>query len=680
MDIGEEEDEAMDIDDAQPDDIHFVPEIFQYLHQLEIERGPLPDYLENVQNDVTVDMRAVLADWLVLAADESEFHPDTLHRTVSIIDRFLSGVSINGQSLQLLGVSSMFIASKYEEKTNHRVGYFCDLADTSYTAQEVLLMEYDVLTSLNYEMFNPTITTFLRRFIRIAKEDFAGPSLRLDFMACYLAELSLLEYDCLKFLPSLVAAAVVFLSRFTLERRLPPWNAALQHYSGYRPADLKDCVRIMHDWQIRRRGGRLLFPRGKYGQHETIFSVSKLSGGEGEEFNIKLNRESYQNIVKRPKISSSIDDGLWYDDEGIHRQNNEGKNGTGSSGGSCGGGMTVTVKASMAMEIHNWCILYLLVLIMTSFFFFVLIKNSFFQRDEKKKNLPPSPPSLPILGHLHIVYPPTHRALHKLATQYGPIVFLRLGNRPTLVISSASLAQECFTNKNNNNDTAFADKPKTLGSIYLSYNNTTIGSLPYGDLWRNLRRVTAIQVFSSLSLNRFSAVRTEEIRFIAKKLYLTSTINATDQLTHCKISLKSVSLELVFNVMMKMVAGKKWTGPTAMFTEQFGTSLCEYIPILRWIGFEGYEKKLKDAHKKHDEFLQHLIGETRRMSGTCSASEEQTKTITQMLLSLQQAEPEHYTDRIIKATLLMPSPPVPAIVCGGSWRTFPADSVISKKS
>ncbi|KAL3514406.1 hypothetical protein ACH5RR_027123 [Cinchona calisaya] len=289
---------------------------------------------------------------------------------------------------------------------------------------------------------------------------------------------------------------------------------------------------------------------------------------------------------------------------------------------------------------------------MTSFFF-VLIKNSFFQHDEKKKNLPPSPPSLPILGHLHIVYPPTHPALHKLATQYGPIVFLRLGNRPTLVISSASLAQECFTNKNNNNDVAFADKPKTLGSIYLSYNNTTIGSLPYGDLWRNLRRVTAVQVFSSLSLNRFSAVRTEEIRFIAKKLYLTSTINATDQLTHCKISLKSVSLELVFNVMMKMVAGKKWTGPTAMFTEQFGTSVCEYIPIMRWIGFEGYEKKLKDAHKKHDEFFQHLIGETRRMSGTCSASEEQTKTITQMLLSLQQAEPERYTDHIIKATLLV---------------------------
>ncbi|KAL3514404.1 hypothetical protein ACH5RR_027121 [Cinchona calisaya] len=100
-----------------------------------MERGPLPDYFENVQNDLTGNMRAVLVNKLVLVAEESEFRPDTLQRTVSFIHSFLSG----------------------------------------------------------------------------------NPSLRLDFLAYYLAELSLLEYGCLKFLPSLVAAAVVFLSRFTLE-------------------------------------------------------------------------------------------------------------------------------------------------------------------------------------------------------------------------------------------------------------------------------------------------------------------------------------------------------------------------------------------------------------------------------------------------------------------------------
>lgn len=291
----------------------------------------------------------------------------------------------------------------------------------------------------------------------------------------------------------------------------------------------------------------------------------------------------------------------------------------------------------MEMDIH-WCTS--LILIITSL---ILIQKVFFQH-KKKIKLPPSPLARPIIGHLHILYPPNHHALHQLCTKYGPIIFLRLGNRPTVVISSASLAEECFTK---NNDVSFADRPKTLATKYLSYNNTTIGSCSYGDLWRNLRRVTTIQIFSSISLNHFSSIRMEEVRFIVKKMYLNSTTGTTS-----KISLKSLSLELVFNVMMKMVAGKQWTESTDLFTKQLGTSICEYIPIIRWIGFGGFEKKLKDAHKKHDKFFQDLINETRRKESSLGSA-KQTKTIIQSLLSLQEAEPEYYTEDIIKATLLV---------------------------
>lgn len=79
--------------------------------QMEPKRRPLPDYLEKVQNDVTANMRGILVDWLVDVAEEYKLLPDTLYLSISYIDRFLSMNALNRQKLQLLGVSSMLIAS-----------------------------------------------------------------------------------------------------------------------------------------------------------------------------------------------------------------------------------------------------------------------------------------------------------------------------------------------------------------------------------------------------------------------------------------------------------------------------------------------------------------------------------------------------------------------------------------
>ena len=78
---------------------------------MEVNRRPLPDYLDKVQKDVTANMRGILVDWLVEVAEEYKLLSDTLYLTVSYIDRFLSKNAISRQRLQLLGVSSMLIAS-----------------------------------------------------------------------------------------------------------------------------------------------------------------------------------------------------------------------------------------------------------------------------------------------------------------------------------------------------------------------------------------------------------------------------------------------------------------------------------------------------------------------------------------------------------------------------------------
>ncbi|KAJ3674325.1 hypothetical protein LUZ60_004941 [Juncus effusus] len=248
----------------------YASDIYQYLRSMEVEphRRPNEKYLETIQVDVSATMRGILVDWLVEVAEEYKLVSDTLYLTISYIDRFLSHNSINRQKLQLLGVSSMLIASKYEEITPPHVEDFCYITDNTYTKQELVKMESDVLKFLKFEMGNPTIKTFLRRFTRAGQEDQKYSNLKLEFLGCYLAELSLVDYNCIKFLPSIVAASSIFLARFTLDPKSYPWNKKLESSSGYKASELKDCVNAIHELQLYKRASNLSAIREKYKQHK----------------------------------------------------------------------------------------------------------------------------------------------------------------------------------------------------------------------------------------------------------------------------------------------------------------------------------------------------------------------------------------------------------------------------
>ncbi|XP_047312414.1 cyclin-A3-2-like [Impatiens glandulifera] len=256
-------------DDSQMCD-GYVTDIYDYLHNMEKEakRRPLQNYIDKVQKDVTENMRGVLVDWLVEVAEEYKLQSDTLYLSITYIDRFLSINPLNKQRLQLLGVSSMSIASKFEEINPPTVDDFCNITDNTYRKEDVVKMEADILNSLKFEVSSPTINTFLRRFSRISEQDRKYPDLEFELLSCYLAELSLLDYGCVKFLPSMIASSVVFLSRFMFHPDKHPWNANLEEFSGYKPTDLKECVVLIQDLQLGKRGGSLVAVRQKYKQHK----------------------------------------------------------------------------------------------------------------------------------------------------------------------------------------------------------------------------------------------------------------------------------------------------------------------------------------------------------------------------------------------------------------------------
>ncbi|CAH9103641.1 unnamed protein product [Cuscuta epithymum] len=255
QDAGSNDDENCTPDNTQKSS--YAPLIYLHLHSMEVEekRRPLANYMEKVQNDISPSMRFVLVDWLVEVADEYRLMSDTLHLTVSYIDRFLSFRTLNRTKLQLLGVSCMLVASKYEEIQPPHAEDFVYITDNTFTKDEVVLMERDLLKFLDFETANPTAKTFLRIFTKPAQDNTKFSTLEFEFLCCFLAELSLLDYRCLQYVPSLIAASVVFLARLTIQPTLHPWSFALQQYTGYRASKLKDCVLALHEMQLSKRVG-----------------------------------------------------------------------------------------------------------------------------------------------------------------------------------------------------------------------------------------------------------------------------------------------------------------------------------------------------------------------------------------------------------------------------------------
>ncbi|KAL2339748.1 hypothetical protein Fmac_007688 [Flemingia macrophylla] len=270
-----EANEVVDIDYSIKDPqfcASIAPEIFEYLRESEKNKRPSVDFMEKKQKDINAGMRAILIDWLVEVAEEYKLLPDTLYLTVNCIDRYLSGNAMNRQRLQLLGVACMLIAAKYEEICAPTVEEFCYVTDNTYSKEQVLGMESDVLNFLKFGVTAPTARCFLRRFVVVAQRTCKVPLLQLEYFADYLAELSLLEYGMLKYTPSLIAASATFLAKYILLPSEKPWNSTLKHYTCYQASELRECVKGLH-W-LCCDGYDLPAIREKYSQHkDTMIDV-----------------------------------------------------------------------------------------------------------------------------------------------------------------------------------------------------------------------------------------------------------------------------------------------------------------------------------------------------------------------------------------------------------------------
>ncbi|TQE10723.1 hypothetical protein C1H46_003626 [Malus baccata] len=303
-------------------------------------------------------------------------------------------------------------------------------------------------------------------------------------------------------------------------------------------------------------------------------------------------------------------------------------------------------------ETYFWYSLALLII------FPVILKLSITKITQKRnKNLPPSPPSLPIIGHLHLLKQPVHRTLQSLSSKFGKTILLRWGSRKVLLVSSPLIAEECLTK----HDIIFANRPRLLAGKHFNYDFTTVSVAPYGDLWRNLRRIMTLEMFSSSRLVMFSSVRQGEVRLLLNQIMKSRSV---------PIDLKSKFTELSFNAMTMMVLGKRYYGENVLDAEEAkniqkvmrdgvdlsgATNLGDFLPFLQWMDITGIEKKMLRIMAKLDSFLQGLVDERRAIlsSDFASNGEEVGKLMIDNLLKLQETDSQVYTDEIIKGIILV---------------------------
>ncbi|CAN6211492.1 unnamed protein product [Urochloa humidicola] len=274
-------------------------------------------------------------------------------------------------------------------------------------------------------------------------------------------------------------------------------------------------------------------------------------------------------------------------------------------------------------------------------------------KNRRRGKLPPSPPSLPLIGHLHLIGRLAHRSLHDLQLRYGGgggLLFLQLGRRPTLVVSTAAAAADLFRN----HDLAFASRPRSVAGERLMYGCSNVSFAPYGESWRRGKKVAVVHLFSPRRVEAFAPVRAAEAAALVARARRAAVAGEA-------LELRELLYGYANAVVTRAAAGaagataekmKQLMGNSAALVAGFQPE--DVLPdaparFVRWA--TGLDKKLDDMAQAWDEFLSEIVAAHMEKRGDGAA--EDGEDFLDVLLRLREEGVDglELTDDRIKATV-----------------------------
>ncbi|XP_044512098.1 cytochrome P450 83B1-like [Mangifera indica] len=251
-----------------------------------------------------------------------------------------------------------------------------------------------------------------------------------------------------------------------------------------------------------------------------------------------------------------------------------------------------------------------LLIILLSLPIFLLL---LFQRYRPTKNVhrPPGPRGLPLIGNLHqFENSNPQRYLWNLSKQYGPLMSLRLGFVPTLIVSSAKMAKEVLKT----HDLIFCNRPSLLGQQVLSYRGVDLAFAPYSDYWREMRKICVVHLFNSNRVQQFRPIREDEVSRMIEKIMKSVAASKLVNLSELMMSLTStITCRVAFGKRNEDEGAERSRFHTLLNETQamFGSFFySDYIPFLGWVDkLTGMISRLQKNFNEFDKFYDELLAE-----------------------------------------------------------------------
>ena len=251
------------------------PTCVLYRYLLSLEKQPcfvISRHFLKHQVEAMDQYRQVLVDWLVGVSSHFHLLQETLFLAIEILDRYLQKALVNKKQLQLVGVTSLWVAAKYEEIYPPTVSEFAHMTDNTFKDRDVREMEKLILKATDYRLSKPISLRFLRRYSKVADADIREHNLAKYILECgvHIASTSCID-------PSRRAAAALYLSRSLLKTSKQVWPVVMTTYSTYSEDSLHDTVgQVKAAMCTVHKHPALKYTKAKY-EKERYLKVSRLS-------------------------------------------------------------------------------------------------------------------------------------------------------------------------------------------------------------------------------------------------------------------------------------------------------------------------------------------------------------------------------------------------------------------